>query len=295
MVSVVVTPLVVGAITNRAVVFTGTTDPNLSNNTGTVAVVVAPAADLAVTQTAAPNPVLTSQNLTYILMVTNLGPSAASSVTVTDALPAGFSFVSANVNQGTCSNAGGMVTCSLGILSTNALATMAITVAPGASSNVTNINNTATVTATEFDPATTNNAATASVVVYRDADNDGIPDYWTHLYFGHDAGQAGDHSRPEDDADGDGFSNVQEYLAGTSPVDAGAALRIIAIEANETNMAVSFSSVAEKRYRLEWSDAPGGSWTNSVAPDITGTGATFQVIDTDTMTPQRYYRVRLLP
>lgn len=295
-VSLVATPSVTGTITNRAVVFTATTDPNLSNNTGTVAVAVLPAADLAMTQTAAPNPVLTSQNVTYTLTVTNLGPSAGSSVTVTDALPAGFSFVSANASQGTCSNVGGIVTCSLGTISTGSTASAQITATPSASSNVTNISNAATVTAAEFDPAATNNTATVSIVVYRDADSDGIPDYWTEQFFGHGTGQVSDNSRAGDDADGDGLSNMQEYLAGTSPVDANSALRIVAIEGNETNVLICFASVTNKQYRLEWSDGPVGPWTNIVADAIAGTGDKIQVPDASAAAmPQRYYRVRLLP
>src|SRR5262245_19197961 len=40
-----------------------------------------------------------------------------------------------------------------------------------------------------------------------DSDGDGIPDWWMSLYFGHPTGQASDHSRAQDDADGDGMSN----------------------------------------------------------------------------------------
>lgn len=52
-----------------------------------------------------------------------------------------------------------------------------------------------------------------------DSDGDGIPDWWMQQYFGHPDAQAGDFSQPGDDADGDGVSNLQEYLAGTSPTD----------------------------------------------------------------------------
>ena len=49
----------------------------------------------------APNPVIVGSNLTYSLTVTNRGPATASSVSVTNALPTGVVFVSANVSQ-TC-------------------------------------------------------------------------------------------------------------------------------------------------------------------------------------------------
>ena len=53
-------------------------------------------ADLGVALTASPNPALVGQNLSYTLTVTNLGPASASSVTLTDTLPASVTFVSAS-------------------------------------------------------------------------------------------------------------------------------------------------------------------------------------------------------
>ena len=39
-----------------------------------------------------------------------------------------------------------------------------------------------------------------------DSDSDGIPDAWMIQHFGHSTGLASDHSRAQDDADGDGLS-----------------------------------------------------------------------------------------
>jgi len=49
--------------------------------------------------------------------------------------------------------------------------------------------------------------------------NDGIPDYWRIKHFGHPLGSADDHSLASDDADGDGFSNLDECRLGTNPRD----------------------------------------------------------------------------
>ena len=50
-----------------------------------------------------------------------------------------------------------------------------------------------------------------------DSDGDGIPDWWTQLYFGHPTGLALDYSRAADDPDGDGLTNLEEYRLGTDP------------------------------------------------------------------------------
>ena len=55
------------------------------------------------------------------------------------------------------------------------------------------------------------------IVAGVDSDGDGIPDSWMMQHFGHSTGLASDRSRAQDDADGDGMSNLQEYLAGTDP------------------------------------------------------------------------------
>ena len=52
---------------------------------------------------------------------------------------------------------------------------------------------------------------------HADTDGDRIPDGWAFKYFGHPTGQASDHSRAQDDYDGDGTSNLDEYLNGTDP------------------------------------------------------------------------------
>ncbi len=51
-----------------------------------------PSSDLSVSVTANPNPVISSQNMTFHVNVTNLGPSDAEDMVMTDALPAGSSF-----------------------------------------------------------------------------------------------------------------------------------------------------------------------------------------------------------
>ncbi len=91
--------------------------PNLTSNTATAIVAVANAnsTTLTIAKTATPSPTVASgDTLTYTLLVTNTGAASATNVTVTDPLPADVSYLSVITTAGTCSEAGGTVTCLAG-------------------------------------------------------------------------------------------------------------------------------------------------------------------------------------
>ena len=124
-----------------------------------------------------------------------------------------------------------------------------------------------------------------------DNDSDGVPDWWTAEHFGHPTGQAGDQSRAGDDADGDGYTNIEEFRAHTDPRDSRAALRITAIARGANSAQVSFSSALNKLYRLEArTDLAPTGW-NIVADNIAGIDGTTTVTDPAANTLQRFYRV----
>jgi len=67
-------------------------------------------------------------------------------------------------------------------------------------------------------------AAIRVIALFADSYSEGLPDSWRNRYFGSPAPAAGRH--PNDDFDGDGFSNFQEWLLGSNPADASSNLRI---------------------------------------------------------------------
>jgi uncharacterized repeat protein (TIGR01451 family) len=146
-----------GSLTNVASVSSPTGDPNSTNNiTPPVITTVTPVADVAIGKTGSAN-VLAASNLVYTISVTNFGPSSAGSVTVTDTLPLGVTFVSAS---GGGVNTSGVVSWSLGTLANGQVSNVTVTVTAPASGSLTN---TASVSSPTGDPNSTNNV-TAPVI-----------------------------------------------------------------------------------------------------------------------------------
>ncbi len=142
-----------------------TSDPNGGNNSVTINVPVLDSADIAVTNTANPVPVQAGNNITYTQVVTNNGPSTATTVSLTDTLPANTTLVSLTGPAGwTCTPA--TFTCADPSLAPGAPATITYVVKVTAGTAAgTAINETANVTSAITDPTLTNNTATAADVV----------------------------------------------------------------------------------------------------------------------------------
>ncbi len=140
--------------------------PNLTANTAIATVIVANAnsADMAIIKTATPSPtVADGDTITYSLAVTNNGPATATSVIVMDPLPPDVTWLSDSTTQGTCSQAGGTVTCMLGSMAKGATATVTILTLAGAPGTATN---TATVSdPNETDPNPANNTSTQTETI----------------------------------------------------------------------------------------------------------------------------------
>jgi uncharacterized repeat protein (TIGR01451 family) len=159
-------------ITNNATASSTTADPNGGNNSATATTTVGTgSANLSVTKVDTPDPIAPGANITYTITVNNAGPTNASSVSLSDTLPANTTFVSlASPGGWSCITpavgAAGTVTCTNASVGTgNAVFTLVVAVA-GNTPNATVISNTATVSSTTADPSTGNESATATTTVH---------------------------------------------------------------------------------------------------------------------------------
>lgn len=150
-------------ITNTGVITASDlSDPNLGNNSASAAISV-PGADLQVVKTVNNNTPNEGSLITYTIFLTNNGPNdAPAGIQITDVLPLGVSFVSANPSQGTYNG----VVWDVGGLTFGTTATLDITVSVNAGTGGATITNQADITMfTLPDMNTGNNGDWESITV----------------------------------------------------------------------------------------------------------------------------------
>jgi hypothetical protein len=85
-----------------------------------------------------------------------------------------------------------------------------------------------------------------------DANYDGLPDDWEATYFGGDSSKW---PSPQADSDGDGMSNLQEFLAGTDPTNPESVLRTTVVS-------------TPQGWRLNWNTQPGSVYQVQSSTDL---------------------------
>lgn len=129
-----------------------------------------------------------------------------------------------------------------------------------------------------------------------DAQNpaESISDEWKVFYFG---GLLDPRLAADGDSDGDGASNLAEYVAGTNPLNSKSRLELSAPEVRHSGgvseFVLKWRTTPGRSYLVEWSaEVQGGVW-NVLADDVDGDGEVHEVSTSSTGTKASFYRVRL--
>ena len=101
----------------------------------------------------------------------------------------------------------------------------------------------------------TNQPLNLTAVFRPDSDRDGMDDDWEKKYIGDLAGKA------DDDSDGDGVSNIDEYRRRTNP--GSAEVLLYAVPSNWENTSVSSPFTAGRMTLADFGDGFKGIWENS--------------------------------
>jgi sugar lactone lactonase YvrE len=149
-----------------------------------------------------------------------------------------------------------------------------------------------------------NNTATNQLrVIYAsgsfDGNGDGLPDAWQIRYFGC---VSCSNAAPGFDADGDGASNLQEFLAGTDPTNSASAFQILSIAEEGSDLRVIWMTGIGRTNALQSTagNSNGNYDTNAfvdvfVVTNTLSTTTNYLDAGAATNSPIRYYRVRLVP
>jgi hypothetical protein len=122
-----------------------------------------------------------------------------------------------------------------------------------------------------------------------DADGDGLPDAWEIQYFG---SISDPRATPNADPDGDGFTNLQEYYAGTDPLDPNSLLKINSVNVASGTATIHFNAIAGRTYSILYrADLRNSSWNKLVDVPAQGSTGIVTVNDPTIGNGPRFYRL----
>jgi hypothetical protein len=124
--------------------------------------------------------------------------------------------------------------------------------------------------------------------VLPDTDDDRLPDSW-EIANGFNINDPSDASA---DADNDGVSNRQEYLAGTDPKNPASFLRITLLDTDfaAPSALLSFNAASNKTYTVQYSDAL-PVWSKLIDVESASTNRSMQITDPAPNAGARFYKL----
>ena len=98
------------------------------------------------------------------------------------------------------------------------------------------------------------------------------------------------------DSDGDGYTDLQEFLAGTDPHDPTSRLHVSTVTEDQNGYHITFAAVPGKTYRVERSNTLLASQWDILADNLVAAGTSITVTDSPPASPSHwFYRVVLIP
>ncbi|WP_428229029.1 gliding motility-associated C-terminal domain-containing protein [Flavobacterium sp.] len=146
-----------GEYANTATITGTENDPTPGNDTSTFAPVPVATSNLSIVKTIDNPTPYVGNNVVFNLTATNAGPSDATGVQVNDLIASGYTFISASPSIGTYNSGTGLWT--IGSLTNGENATLAITAKVNSTGNYSN---TATISGTQNDPNSSDNASSVT-------------------------------------------------------------------------------------------------------------------------------------
>jgi hypothetical protein len=123
-----------------------------------------------------------------------------------------------------------------------------------------------------------------------DSDSDGLPDAW-ETANGLVLGGLDANSGTNGDPDGDGFTNLQEFLSGTSPQNPQSYLHLESAVSASGTTKLLFTTAPNRKYTLQFRDALGvGAWQPLRVLVSPTNGGRVEVTDVSTNIT-RFYRL----
>ncbi len=117
--------------------------------------------------------------------------------------------------------------------------------------------------------------------------NEGVPDSWRQTWFGSGNPAVGANHHANEDCDGDGYSNLQEFRLGSNPVDKSSNLRL-----EITPAELRWQAKPYDLYEI-YASTDFVSWALAGAP-VTPTGSE-AVVNVDPSRPRQLFRVSRVP
>jgi YD repeat-containing protein len=134
------------------------------------------------------------------------------------------------------------------------------------------------------------NVLSRSIIAFTDSDSDRLDDDWERKHFG-DLGKNG-----QADSDGDGQSDLREFLSGTNPADAKSVLQIIRPELASGTVRILWQAEPGRRYRVEFKRRlEAQEWVQLASDVVPQTAIGSVTAPMSAEDEQRYYRVVMIP